>query len=146
MLLQFVYIALQIWGWWLWTRAPVSRSVSHWRIARLSAKAWLVTLTVTAAGAAGLGALMAANTRADLPYWDATATAISLAAQVLQAKKVLESWLVFMAGNLVFIGIYLDKSLYLTAVLFVVSTCVAASGYRAWHVAAVAATRRQRQM
>jgi nicotinamide mononucleotide transporter len=136
-MLQGIYVALQAWGWWLWARGGVVGQTSQWRIARLSWRGWVSALAATAAGAAALGTTMAHFTRADLPYLDATATAISLAAQVLQARKVLESWLVFIAGNLLFIGIYLAKSLHLTAMLFVVSTVLAVSGYLVWRKMAV---------
>ena len=45
-------------------------------------------------------------------------------AQVLQARKVLESWLIFIAANLFFIAIYLTKGLCLTNRPSVVSTAL----------------------
>ncbi|MFN0164105.1 MAG: nicotinamide riboside transporter PnuC [Burkholderiales bacterium] len=132
MLLQYVYVGLQAWGWWLWARGGRDRLVSRSPIRKLSRMTFLVCLAVCAAVAFLLGNLMATATRADLPYLDATATAGSLIAQYLQAKKVLESWLIFCAANLVFIGIYLAKGLYLTAALFVASTMLALSGYLTW--------------
>ena len=46
-----------------------------------------------------------------------------------------------MANNLVFMGIYLAKGLFLTAGLFVVSTALALAGYRAWRLALAGARR-----
>lgn len=132
MLLQFVYVGLQAWGWWLWSRGGRDRLVSRSPIRSLSRTALFICLAVGAAIALALGNLMATATRADLPYLDAAATAGSLVAQYLQAKKVLESWLIFIAANLVFIGIYLTKGLFLTAGLFVASTVLAFWGYLAW--------------
>jgi nicotinamide mononucleotide transporter len=60
---------------------------------------------------------------------------LSLVAQWLQARKVLEAWLIFIAGNLLFIGIYAAKGLYITIGLFVVLTVMAALGYLAWRTA-----------
>lgn len=138
LLLQGVYIVLQAYGWWLWARgARRARHtlISERPITRLSAGAWMIWLTVAAGGAAVLGTLMAAYTRADLPYWDAAPTTLSLIAQYLQAKKVLDSWALFIAANVIFIGVYLVKDLHLTAGLFAVSTVLAVSGWFAWRAA-----------
>ena len=138
LLLQGVYIVLQLYGWWLWTRGarrPRNALISDRPVTRLPARAWLAWIATAAGGAALLGTLMAAHTRADLPYWDATPTVLSLIAQFLQARKVLDSWLLFIAANLLFIGVYLVKGLYLTAGLFAVSTVLAVSGWFAWRAA-----------
>ena len=139
MLLQFIYIALQVYGWRRWARAPHQQLTSTSPVSRLNARGWLLWLGIAAASAVTLGTLMARYTGADLPWFDASATALSLTAQFLQAKKVLDSWLIFIAGNLLFIGIYLVKSLYLTAGLFVVSTVLAVLGWLAWRRSAVPA-------
>lgn len=138
LLLQFVYVALQVWGWRLWARGarrPRNALISERPITRLPARAWLIWLALSAGGAAALGTLMATHTRADLPYWDAAPTTLSLIAQYLQAKKVLDSWVLFIAANLIFIGVYLVKGLHLTAGLFAVSTVLAVSGWFAWRAA-----------
>lgn len=138
LLLQLVYIALQCYGWWLWARGarhPRHAHISHKAITRLSARALLAWLLFAAAAAASLGTVMATYTRAALPYWDATPTALSLVAQYLQAHKVLDSWWIFIAANLLFIGIYLVKGLYLTAGLFAVSSVLALAGWFAWRAA-----------
>jgi nicotinamide mononucleotide transporter len=132
LLLQLVYIALQTYGWWHWARAPHRQLTSTSSITRLDARAWLLWLGVAAASAVTLGTLMARYTGADLPWFDASATALSLVAQFLQARKVLDSWLIFILGNLIFIGVYVFKGLYLTTGLFVVSTLLAVLGWRAW--------------
>ena len=132
LLLQFVYIALQAYGWWRWARAPHRQLTSTSTITRLDARGWLFWFGVAAASAVTLGTLMARYTGADLPWGDASATALSLVAQYLQARKVLDSWLIFISANLIFIAIYLSKALYLTSGLFVVSTALALAGWLAW--------------
>ena len=136
LLLQLVYIALQAYGWWHWARAPHQQLTSTAAITRLGARGWLGWLGAAGAGALTLGTLMARYTAADLPWVDAAATALSLAAQFLQARKVLDSWLMFIAANLIFIGVYLSKDLYLTAGLFAVSTVLAILGWQAWRASA----------
>jgi nicotinamide mononucleotide transporter len=134
-LLQLVYVVLQAYGWWHWARlraggASASRSLVP--VTRLRPFGWAVVCGVVLAGGVLLGALMGRFTDAALPYWDAATTVASLCAQWLQARKVLESWLVFIAANVSFIAIYVAKGLHQTVVLFVVISALAAYGFMQW--------------
>ncbi len=131
-LLQLVYIALQGYGWSLWARGKRRALFSDSPITRLGARGWMGWLAAAGIGAAGLGGLMSATTNADRPFFDATATALSLVAQYLQARKVLDSWWLFVAGNALFIVLYVQKGLHLTVVLYGVSSVLAVMGWLAW--------------
>ncbi|MSQ19049.1 MAG: nicotinamide riboside transporter PnuC [Betaproteobacteria bacterium] len=133
LLLQGVYVALQAYGWHAWLRGgPGSSPLPIRRLPAIDY--WRVPLLIVVV-AAMLGSLMRLATDASLPYVDASATTLSLVAQWLQARKVLEAWIIFIAGNLLFIGIYAAKGLYITIGLFVVLTVMAALGYRSWQTA-----------
>jgi len=130
LLLQGVYVGLQMYGWHAWLRGGPGRA--ELSIRRLAPRDhWRVPLVIVGV-ALTLGSAMHFATDASLPYLDATATSLSLVAQWLQARKVLEAWLVFITGNLLFIGIYAAKGLYITIALFVVLTIMATAGYIAW--------------
>ncbi len=105
------------------------------KVERLNQQQMLTYAAAIVACSALLGACMANFTQADLPYLDAIPTTISVAAAWLQARKVLQSWLLFVLGNVLFIGIYASKGLYITIVLYVVSTALAAFGYLKWRTA-----------
>ena len=138
LLLQGVYVGLQAYGWHAWLHGAPGRAVLA--IRRLAPiDYWRAPLLIVAI-ATILGSVMRIATDASLPYVDATATALSLVAQWLQARKVLEGWIVFIAANLVFIGIYATKGLYITIGLFVVLTGMAIAGYLAWRAAYRAGT------
>ena len=136
-LLQLVYVALQAYGWSLWARGKRRALYSDSPITRLGPRVLLGWLTAAALGAAGLGGVMNAITNADRPFFDAAATALSLVAQYLQARKVLDSWCLFIAGNVVFIVRYAQKGLSLTIVLYVLSSVLAAMGWLAWRKSVV---------
>lgn len=139
--LQVAYVALQSYGWchwWQQGRAGTGlATVSTAPITRLTAQQRMQWCCATLAAALGLGTLMATYTQADLPYVDALPTAMSLTAQWLQARKVLDSWLIFIAANLIFIGIYAVKGLYVTIILYAVSSVFAVFGWRAWRARAL---------
>jgi nicotinamide mononucleotide transporter len=132
LLLQFVYVAVQLYGWWFWLKHGHSGVHSTYKIVALSRAQFLWCSSAIVLCSLGLGATMANLTNADLPYLDALPTAISMAAAWMQARKVLQSWLFFILGNVLFIGIYTSKGLYVTIALYVVSTILAAFGYAKW--------------
>ncbi len=128
--LQVAYVVMQIYGWYYWVfggeernKLPVSR------IAGATALAWL---GVMLAGTAGLGYLMDKYTDADLAYWDAATTVMSLVAQYLQALKTLECWLLWIAVDVLAVGIYAYKGLVPTTVLYTVFLGLATWGYIEW--------------
>jgi nicotinamide mononucleotide transporter len=132
LLLQVVYVAVQIYGWWYWVSKGHSGARSTSTIIQLDTQNVVRWVLVIAAGALALGACMKSFTKADLPYLDALPTTISMVAAWLQAKKVLQSWLFFILANILFIGVYAMKGLHVTISLYVVSTVLASMGYLQW--------------
>lgn len=130
MLLQVVYVFLQIYGWWAWLHGGAERG--RLDVSRLPWRHIPPWLLVCAVGTAALGGAMSFYTDASLPYLDAFATVASLIAQWLLGRKVLESWLVWIMVDVVSIGMYLMKSLHLTAGLYAVFLFLATWGWCEW--------------
>ena len=130
MLLQVVYVFLQFYGWHVWLHGGPDRN--RLSVSRMSARQAVAWLSVCGAGTVLLGTLMHRNTDASFPYPDAFTTVASLIAQWLMARKVLESWLVWIIVDVVSIGLYLAKELYPTAGLYMVFLFLATLGYFAW--------------
>ncbi|MCP5425923.1 MAG: nicotinamide mononucleotide transporter [Gammaproteobacteria bacterium] len=128
--LQVVYVFLQIYGWYHWLHGGRDGGVLI--VSRLSGNAWLLWLGIAAVGTVGLGASMRYYTDAALPFWDAATTVLSLIAQWLMARKILESWLIWVTVDVLSIGIYLVKGLYPTAVLYMAFLGLATLGFFAW--------------
>ena len=71
-------------------------------------------------------------TDSNVPYWDAVTTVLSLVAQYMLAKKLLENWWVWIAANTLYIGLYVYKELHLVAGLQVVFIALSVMGYLRW--------------
>ena len=128
--LQVVYVALCLYGWTKWLHGGRNRGAL-----RVSATPRAALAALAAAGvvfAAGLGFFLARRTDAALPFWDAGTTSFSLVAQAMQTRKWWENWLVWIAVDVVYVGIYVVKQLYLTAGLYAVFLVLAAVGLRSW--------------
>jgi nicotinamide mononucleotide transporter len=130
--LQVFFLVMQFYGWYHWTRGPVVHARSLSAITRLDARGWLLTSAGVAAGAALLGTTMARLTDAALPYPDALTTMLSVFAQFLLTRKILENWTLWIVADVIYVGIYTSKELYWTAGLYVVFLVLCIKGYRDW--------------
>jgi nicotinamide mononucleotide transporter len=133
-LLQLVYLAFQAYGWWHWLHG--GRGGGALQVGRMPPREWPLWVAVAAAGGAALGLAMDTLTDAEVAYADAVVTVLSLIAQWLQARKLVECWPVWIAVNVVAIGVYLAQGLFATTALYAVFLGLAALGWRQWHRAA----------
>jgi len=129
--LQVVFAVLQVYGWVLWVKTGPRPDVQR-PVGRITAATGAVLAAIGAAGTLALGYTMATRTDAALPYWDAGTTAFSLVGQWLTAKKAIECWPLWIVVDVVYVGMYVVKDLYLTAVLYVIFIALAGYGWREW--------------
>jgi nicotinamide mononucleotide transporter len=131
---NLIYIVLQLHGWWFWVygrkRLKNQKTVP---ITRLQVRQWLICTGVIIAGTAVLGYSMATYTDADLPYLDAFTTVMSLTAQWLLNKKILETWVLWIIVDVFALGIYWYKDLHLTTGLYAVFLGLAIMGLIEWY-------------
>lgn len=132
--LQVFFFAVQGWGWWLWARAGgLARMVTvEW----MSWRARGLALALVAISSVSIGWAMARFTDAAMPYADAAIAGASVVAQVLLAMRRVENWALWVAIDVLSIGVYLARGLNLTAGLYVVFLVLAIAGYRQWARAA----------
>jgi nicotinamide mononucleotide transporter len=127
--LQIVYIALGLQGWYLWLYGGHNRTalrITHAGRRTLLALA-IVTVVGTACLAIGLWAV-----RGALPLLDALTTVLSLVAQYMLNKKYFENWFVWIAADVIYIYVYLNRHLSLTALLYLIFLILCVAGVRSW--------------
>jgi nicotinamide mononucleotide transporter len=134
--LNVFFLVMQFYGWYQWTRGPVEHARSLSAVTRLSRRGWIWTSVGVAAGTTVLGTVMHRYTDAALPYPDAFTTVLSVIAQFLLTRKILENWTLWIVADVVYIGVYTSKSLYWTAALYVVFLILCVQGYREWRATA----------
>jgi len=121
---------LNAYGWYHWLYGGKNRT--ELPVTRTSPRLWLLLVSIGAAGAAVIGTLLSRNTDAALPYIDAGTTSTSLVAQWMMTRKLLENWIIWVAVDVVYIGMYIYKSLYVTAVLYLIFLILSAMGFVQW--------------
>lgn len=130
MSLQFFFISVSIWGWYQWIFGGAQhRGV---QVSRLSKKGWVACAVGWLVSYLAIFGILHGFTDTDVPHIDAFLTSGSLVGQFLLSRKKLENWHVWIAIDLIYIGLYIHKNLVLTAVLFAVFVVMATVGLIAW--------------
>ncbi|MFE5107096.1 nicotinamide riboside transporter PnuC [Streptomyces sp. NPDC056663] len=129
--LQIVFITLAAYGWWTWTHGggPGSPDLPVRNTGRTE---WVRLCTAGVLGTAGLTVLLDHATDSTVPFWDALTTALSLAATYGQCRKLVESWWLWIAADVVYIPLYAYKELYLTSLLYAGFLALCLVGLRNW--------------
>jgi nicotinamide mononucleotide transporter len=128
--LQGLYFALGVYGWWAWLRGGEDRS--ELAVSRTSRRTLVALLLGAALGGIVIGQTLTRLTNASLPFMDSMLTAFSIAAQWMQTRKLLECWLLWLAVDVFYVGMFAYKQLYLTAGLYALFLVLAAMGFAAW--------------
>lgn len=128
--LQVVYIVISFYGWYEWLYGGKNRT--ELQVSRMSGRLGVLLAAIGIACTFVLGTLLHRTTNAALPYLDSTTTSVSLVAQWMMTKKLLENWAVWVAVDVVYIGMFIYKSLYVTSLLYLVFLILSVMGYRQW--------------
>ena len=128
--LQVVYFVLSLYGWYEWLYGGENRTELH--VSRPSRSLGVRLVVFGVACAALLGTALARFTDAALPYVDSATTSTSLVAQWMMTRKLLENWTVWAVVDVVYVGMFIFKRLYLTAGLYTVFFVLAVMGYVQW--------------
>ena len=132
-LLQCIFAVCLVYGWtrWLGARGKDDRVI----VLRLPARMAVAGIIFGTLGGTLLGLFMARFTDAVFPWLDATLTSFSLLGQFWTARRYLANWILWIVVDIVYVGLYLFKQLYLTAGLYAAFVLLAYLGWRSWKLA-----------
>ncbi len=137
--MQVYYVLAGLYGWLVWRSAPhkkarAARSAepAAARIGHTPLRYAAGLIAVYAAAHAGIYFLLSRFTNSTVPFWDAMTTAASIVAMWMLSRKYVEQWLVWLAVDLITVGLYLYKGIPLTAGLYALYSALAVAGYLRW--------------
>lgn len=130
-LLQVVYLVLGLWGWWNWVRGRVPGT--DLVVRRTTRQEWVWNVVLGVLGTGLLVLWLTRFTSSTVPLADATTTALSLLATYGQARKLLESWWLWITADVIYVPLYLSKGLNLTAILYAGFLVLCVIGLRRWN-------------
>jgi nicotinamide mononucleotide transporter len=129
--LQIFFVIVAFWGWYQWLRGHRADG-SSLHVARLSRRGLALAVAACALLWPATGLFLKTFTDTDVPWWDAFPTAVSLVGQFLLGRKFIENWAVWIAVNVVSVGLFAYKALWLTVGLYGVFIALSVIGWRAW--------------
>lgn len=129
--LNVFYLVIAVYGWWQWQYGGEGKSeleISTWPLKKhLYALLAIVLLSVAS------GAALSRGSAAALPYLDSFTTWSAVICTWMVTQKILENWLYWIVIDAASIYLYIDRELYLYALLFALFTVIATYGYFRWH-------------
>ena len=132
-LLQLFFIAFTLYGWWNWWRGV--HQDGEVRVVPLPLSSFLLAVAAGIAGTFFVGAITM-RLNAALPYSDAALMSFSLVGSWWQARKHIANWWLWIVVDLLYIGEYIYKHLWVTSILYAVLVVLAILGLRDWRRAA----------
>ncbi len=135
--LQVMFILTALWGWHQWRKGtqsvnPDVQTVSPLKISQLNSIELKQAAAATLLAWPVMAYFLNRYTDSDVAIWDALVTTLSLLGQYLLAKKKIENWWVWLVVNIITVGLMLVKSLWLTALLYVLFAILSYIGLKAW--------------
>jgi nicotinamide mononucleotide transporter len=132
--LQFIYLSIALYGWWNWLHG--GRNHSELDVSRTSTGSLLGYCGITAASTAVLYWLLRSFTPSTVPFADGLTTSLFLTAQFMMSRKLVENWWFWIVGDVLVIGLYTYKHLYLTTGLYLVMLAMCVVALVEWQRAA----------
>jgi nicotinamide mononucleotide transporter len=132
--LQFVYIAIACYGWWNWLHGGQNRSQLEVRCG--SRRELLAYVAIAFVATAILYGLLRQFTPSTVPFADGLTTALFLTAQFVMSRKVVENWWFWITGDVLVMGLYIYKHLYLTTGLYALFLALCIAGLLHWQESA----------
>jgi nicotinamide mononucleotide transporter len=130
MLLQIFFAVVQAAGWFAWWRTGgLDGPIAVRRMPVAERFVWPIGIAV---GIGFWGFTVVKLTDGVAPFWDASIAIGSVAAQILLVRRMIENWLLWIAVDILAIGLYFNRGIYPTAGLYVVFLIMCFIGWFEW--------------
>jgi len=129
-LLQIFFLAINLYGWANWLRSR--QQAGEVLVGVMPNGERALWLAVTGLASVAWGWVMMTYTDAAAPVWDALIAGGSVAAQILQARRRVECWVLWIAVDLIAVPLYWTRGLHPTSILYVVFLAMSVAGLIGW--------------
>jgi nicotinamide mononucleotide transporter len=128
--LQIVFFILSVYGWWIWLTKREGRPVRP--TTSLSRAGWIVLTVVVPINSFIWGMLLTRFTDASIPHLDTFVATLSMAAQYLLSRKIIQNWYLWITVDVLSVGMYWYKELYTISFTYFVFLIICISGLISW--------------
>jgi nicotinamide mononucleotide transporter len=129
-LLQVFFIIQGVYGWYSWHRYKAENRTVE--VTELSAGWRIGYIIIIGAISFGWAKALDLYTDASMPYIDALAATISFIANWLMARRKIENWALWIFVDIIYIGLFWSRELYLSFGLYIVFLFMAIAGLIQW--------------
>jgi nicotinamide mononucleotide transporter len=128
--LQLFYMVMGAFGYYNWIR--LGKKEESKTISNISSKQAILLIILFVVGSFILAKILQNLSNTDVPYFDACMGISGLLITWMMARKYIENWICWVIVDLANAGLFLYKSLYLTAILYLFMAFVALYGLKTW--------------
>lgn len=131
MALQLVFVGMNVFGWYEWLRGGEQREKR--RISSIPKNELLLSIVCGVIAGFAITMFLKRFTNAAVPEMDAALTSMSLVAVWMQARRYRENWLMWLFADILYVGLFFNRQLWLTSALYLVFCGMAVLGWREWN-------------
>ncbi|WP_336929260.1 nicotinamide riboside transporter PnuC [Acinetobacter tandoii] len=129
-ILQFFFVVVNFYGFYHWLKGKQQDHDIRIEPIKISTVIWQILLAALAGLAFGLS--LKFWTDAAVPMLDAQLAAFSLLATYWTSRKHIATWVLWVFVDIVYVGMFIYKDLFLTAGLYAAFVGLAAFGWWQW--------------
>lgn len=128
--LNVFYLVMAVVGWWQWQYGSKQHSVLS--ISSWNSKQHVLAIAVVIVLTYLTGSVLQGNTSAAYPFVDSFTTWGAVITTWMVTRKILENWLYWIVVDSVGVWLFIQKELYLYALLFLIYLVIVVIGYFNW--------------
>ncbi|MFW2098393.1 nicotinamide riboside transporter PnuC [Acinetobacter sp. ULE_I057] len=129
-ILQLFFMVVNFYGFYHWLKGK--QQVHEIRIEPIAVQTVILQMIIAAVGGGVFGLSLHYFTDAALPILDSQLAAFSLLATYWTSRKHIATWVLWVFVDIVYVGMFMYKELFLTAALYAAFVGLAAFGWWQW--------------
>lgn len=129
-ILQLFFMVVNFYGFYHWLKGK--QQDHEIRIEPIAVKTVILQMIIAAVGGGVFGLSLHYFTDAALPMLDSQLAAFSLLATYWTSRKHIATWVLWVFVDIVYVGMFMYKELFLTAALYAAFVGLAAFGWWQW--------------
>lgn len=128
--LEFIYLLSTFYGWYYWTKGKNKKALP---ITNITFQHSLILIILSTISIYVVSKCLIHFTNSQVPYWDAITTVLSLCAQWLTCRKIIQTWIVWFIVDAMYVGLYFYKGIPAHSILLLIYLGLAIAGYLRWY-------------
>jgi len=129
--LQFIFFFQGLYGWYNWVKNKdkLTKELKTTYLSKIDKLKYLFLILITYIV---IASILSSYTNSSVPYVDSFVSTLSLYANWLLAKRKIDNWYLWIVADIIYIGLFWYKKLYMSSCLYLVFLIMATYGLINW--------------